>query len=353
MLKDTEIIKTRSTSRYTASVNDLILRETQTTRLVFRPLEVDNVSNEEACVKGWFIFQKKGLKDKWDDLKTFELSKLKKGEWVKLELKAEEVLKLLQNCNYYKEIYKKYGIIYGSAEFHVTDKNIGEAVEKISRFTNKDLLIKSLQLLNEIDLQNLHIVVSASQLNKVLSIWHNNMNNSDESFWEQTFKEYAWIITQLFACPYIIIREEYYYGGKRTDNKGGIYGDLLYQNKFTGNVAFIEIKTPSTKIIAKKYRGNDDKDPNTIYSFSDEVSGGVVQVLNQRKVFQQKQDSLEANKIKVYNSKCVLIIGKINDLTTGQKKSFDLYRNNMKDVEIIAYDELFERITSLKNIFSK
>jgi len=346
-----ETIKTLSTSNRTALVNSLVLRSTRTTRLIFSPLVVVNTSNEEACIKGWFVFQRKGPKDKWSDLKSLDLNKLKKGEWVKLELKAEEVLKLLQNCNYYKEIYKKYGITYGLAEFHVTDKNIGEVIEKISRFSNRNLLIESLQGLEEKDLQNLYTLVSTSQVNKVISIWSDNQNRDDEEFWRRVFKEYAWIISQIFACPYVFIGDEYYYGGKRSNNRGGVYGDFLYKNKLTGNVAFIEIKTPMTRIIGKKYRGDNDIDQNTIYSFSDDLSGGVIQVLNQRKVFQQKQDSLGESETNIFNSKCVLIIGKSRNLKQGQKKSFDLYRNNIKDVEIITYDELFERIKNLKDIF--
>jgi hypothetical protein len=347
-----ETIKTLSTSKRTATLTDLVLRKTQTTRLIFRPLVVDNIHNQEACIKGWFIFQKKGLKDKWDDIKTLDLSKLKKEEWIKLELKAEEVLKLLQNFNYYKEIYKKYGITYGLAEFHITDKNIGETVKKLSKFPNKDLLLQSLQDLSKENFQNLHAIINASQLSKVISIWQGNKSNKSESFWKETFKEYAWVISQIFACPYIFIGDEYYYGGKRSDNKGGVHGDFLYKNKLTGNAAFIEIKTPMTKIIARKYRGDNDLDHNTVYSCSDDLSGGVVQVLNQRKVFQQKQDSLEENKVSILNAKCVLVVGKSGDLTPGQKKSFDLFRNNIKDVEIITYDELFERIKALKKVFS-
>ena len=71
-------ITTRSTSKYTLKTDDLILRETNTTRLVFRPLVIDNIRNSNACVKGWFVFQKKGRKDNWEDYKTLDLNTLKK-----------------------------------------------------------------------------------------------------------------------------------------------------------------------------------------------------------------------------------------------------------------------------------
>lgn len=348
-----EKITTQSTSKYTSVVSDLVLRKTNTTRLIFRPLIIDNANNKEASVKGWFIFQKKSLKDNWCDYKTFDLSKLKKGEWIKLELKAEEVLKLLEKSNQYKTIYKKYGITYGTSDFIITDRNIGHVFEQIASFSNQKILLDALQNLNELSVQKLNALVGVSQLEKALKIWNTNKDNNDENFWMTTFKTYSWIISQVFACPYVFIDDGYYFGGKRGENKGGVYGDLLYQNYFTGNVAFVEIKTPSTEIIGSKYRGNNDVDNNTVYSFSSDISGGVTQVLNQRNIFKQKQDSLEESNKKILNSKCILLVGKVDDLSLGQKKSFDLYRNNLKDVEIVAYDELFIRVENLKDLFEK
>lgn len=51
----------KSTSRISAECSDYVLRETATTRLVFRPLLVQNEKAPNASVKGSFIFQRKGL----------------------------------------------------------------------------------------------------------------------------------------------------------------------------------------------------------------------------------------------------------------------------------------------------
>ena len=86
---------TKSTSRNSAIVSDILLRETETTRLIFRPVIVENPHNKNACVRGHFIFQKKKVSGNWEDYNDFSLSKLKDGEWVKLELKAGEVHSLI------------------------------------------------------------------------------------------------------------------------------------------------------------------------------------------------------------------------------------------------------------------
>ncbi len=351
--RETKKLRIQSTSKYTSTVSDLVLRKTKTTRLIFRPLIIDNEKNEEACIKGWFIFQKKGIKDDWEDRESFGLSRLKKGEWIKLELKAEEILKLFEECSLYKQIYEKYGITYGKRDFIIDDKNIVDILTQISDISDQNLLLKALKDLDSKVIQKLNILVGISQLEKAVGIWNKNKNNDKESFWEETFKKYSWIISQIFACPYVFIKDEYFFGGKKGNNRGGVHGDLVYQNILTDNLAFVEIKTPCKEIIGGKYRGEEDKDNNTVYCLSSEISGGVTQILNQRNIFKQKQDSLELSNKKSLNSKCILIVGNTNDLTVGQKKSLDLYRNNLKDVEIIAYDELFMRIQNLKDLLKK
>ncbi len=60
--------------------SDFVLRETKTTRLVFRPLMVQNEKQANASVKGTFIFQRKGHNEEWSDILTEPLSSLKKGD---------------------------------------------------------------------------------------------------------------------------------------------------------------------------------------------------------------------------------------------------------------------------------
>lgn len=43
-------ITIKSTSKSSAVTDDVLLRETKTTRLVFRPLIIDNVKNPEASI---------------------------------------------------------------------------------------------------------------------------------------------------------------------------------------------------------------------------------------------------------------------------------------------------------------
>ena len=51
----------------TLKINDIALRETQTTRLIFKPTILNNHSDQNASVKGAFLFQEKGAKGMWSD----------------------------------------------------------------------------------------------------------------------------------------------------------------------------------------------------------------------------------------------------------------------------------------------
>lgn len=188
-------------------------------------------------------------------------------------------------------------------------------------------------------------------LEDILKNWENNKINDNEELWINLFQNNSWIFSQIFSCPFIHIGTKFYCGGKEDDDRGGVKGDLLYKNNLTGSLAFIEIKTPKTKIISKKYRGDDCRKENIIYSMSDDLTGGVNQVLNQRKVCQQYFG--DNNGKILHNAKCILIIGKIENLDVGMKRSFEFYRSSLREVEIITYDELFDRISTLLNFLKE
>ena len=71
------VLRIRSSSNATANVDDIILRETITTRLVFRPTIVDNKKNQDASVRGIFVYQRKAPNDSWEDHNELTLSNLK------------------------------------------------------------------------------------------------------------------------------------------------------------------------------------------------------------------------------------------------------------------------------------
>ena len=126
---DSEIRIVVSTSRSSAVTEDIILRETGITRLVFRPILVENKREPKASVKGSFIFQRKGKSDKWEDVDFTLLSSLKKGQAIKLDLKSEEIKKLHEELSSLYDIYKSEGIPYGKTKFIKANATVQALVE--------------------------------------------------------------------------------------------------------------------------------------------------------------------------------------------------------------------------------
>ncbi|MEW8389270.1 MAG: hypothetical protein AB2660_17280 [Candidatus Thiodiazotropha sp.] len=94
-------IRTKSTSRVTAEATDIVLRESEAIRLIFRPTILDNRNNLDAAVKGVILYQRKSKKADWEDFETIPLNSVKVGEGYKLELKSAELLLLIQEQNLY------------------------------------------------------------------------------------------------------------------------------------------------------------------------------------------------------------------------------------------------------------
>jgi hypothetical protein len=170
-----------------------------------------------------------------------------------------------------------------------------------------------------------------------------------EERWQEFFKDNSWIFSQLFAYPAVIFKDKAYVGGKTIQNTEGRIVDFLYANKLTKNSAIIEIKRRTSNMFGKNpYRGS------SVFALSKELSGAISQVLDQRDTFMKEFRSIGTNQeIIAFNPKCLVVIGRISDLNEERCKSFELVRTALKDVEIITYDELYERIKAILSIFSQ
>ncbi len=156
---------------------------------------------------------------------------------------------------------------------------------------------------------------------------------------QKFFSDNSWIFSNILSTPIAMFKGKAYVGGKSFENKAGREADFLYKNNLTQNVFIIEIKTPKKKLIDSKvaYRKPD------VFSIGKELSGGLVQVLDQKDNLQKEFYKLSAGKFISFNPKALLIIGSLKDLSEVQIKSFELFRNNIRDVEVITFDELLER----------
>jgi hypothetical protein len=168
--------------------------------------------------------------------------------------------------------------------------------------------------------------------------------NLVEGRWQDFFNENPFILNMAFGYPVIKVRDQASVGGRKLSGDGEKITDFLVKNSLTNNTAIFEIKTPQTPILNKTpFRDG-------VYTPSADLSGSINQALDQKYQFQKQISQIKDNSrlydIESYAVHCCLVIGKTPD-GDDRKKSFELFRRNSKDVEIVTFDELLEKLKQL------
>lgn len=292
----------------------------------------------------------------------FTFRKIDKNYETKTRNNQEIIIPFKRGQDGYREFWKMIVYLYAwlkennSGEFEdyfsVTDKSLGEALTQISNVENKNIVLDNLKKISNSGLLNISNLVNATKIKSVLDEWEKNKSNNQEiQFWHPFFKKHHWIIPQVFSSNVTLFNDEFYVGGLSQGNrKGAKFVDFVVRNKLSRNISLVEIKTPQKPLISK----NEYDKRSGIYSMSNELTGAISQVLNQKdeiqKDFRHDNQSKDYN---VLNPGCILIIGsKENEqMNPKQEVCFELFKNSQKDIEIITFDELFERIKSILTIF--
>jgi hypothetical protein len=232
-------------------------------------------------------------------------------------------------------------------EFSDADKKaIRDLFDKLSfgtDFLTKEALAKTKEIID-----TKYIQETLKKYKELMLIKTNGENL--EKHWQVFLRDNSWIFSSIFAQPVILCQREAYVGGKTIDNTNGKFNDFLIKNSLSDNISFLEIKTHKTKLMDRvAYRGVD------VYSATKDLTGCIVQVLNQRDNFQKEFYALKGKSkqdFETFNSKCVVLIGSTNDLNENQKYSFELYRSNSRDVEILTFNELQTKIESMQKVMT-
>lgn len=177
-------------------------------------------------------------------------------------------------------------------------------------------------------------------LKEAVNLWDNNRLNKSEEFWQELLTKSPAVLSQVFPNSSFQFGAKNYVGGKNLSNSQGNIVDFIYASKHTDNIVMVEIKTPVKKLLGRKYRGN-------AYSISDEVTGGIVQVLNYKEQLLKEYYKLKSEDsiFNAFSPKCVVLIGDLESEMDNliKIKSFELFRGSISGVQIITYDELFEK----------
>ena len=168
-----------------------------------------------------------------------------------------------------------------------------------------------------------------------------------EPKWQRFFEDNPFILSLAFSVPAFYIQGNTYVGGKRIDGRGGKFADFLYATASTGNLALIEIKKPDTELLSSKACRGDE-----VFGPSDELGGAIAQLLDQKQKLTQEfpiiKSNSERNDIHGHAIRCVLVAGS-TPAEAPKRRSFELLRNSMSQMDVITFDELRARLEAIRS----
>ena len=305
------------------------------------------------------------------DVPTNPLSGLKKGESYSLPLSSSATLKLYEELTGLYGLAAREGIPPGQMEFVRSRTALAQLVDlppaELRRFLEanravgsslvsrlldwalraEDLtgLVELLVDLGSDGLRTLNTAVGIQTLKTALRQWRDNLGNTNEEYWQEQLTKNSFVLEYVFSWPCTIVKDKAYVGGKSVSNKGGKIVDYLVKNRITSNAALIEIKTPAAGLLGKQYRDG-------VFVASDDLAGGVAQVTTYKQSLLNHHQSLTEGQQDLFESfdpQCVVLVGDAGSSlkTIEQRRSFELYRNQLLNVSVITFDELFKKMELL------
>lgn len=362
-----EVIKP---SGYAVEMRDIILKHKESqeeksdddgdnkhaTRKVLRAKVVDNADGTDKRVNITIVHQRRHKRsEEWKDIDSFRLSQLKGGEEAKLHLHADETFDLLENLLDLYAISRSgepsnerrvYLVRRGDEEYPLfADQNIINFLAEGGDELWQKIVDAKPNMSLALALYCLHMV---RQQRVAEFEQHLTAGDWIEADWQKFFKENPWIFGHGLAYHILdTIQPQVSYGGQNFTGSGEQRGDFLLATRaeirFT---VLVEIKRPDTPLLQPKpYRNN-------AFSVSDDLAGGVAQLqansetwVIERSRQQDTRDQLEERSIYTHEPKCILVIG--NTARFGKMRSqwasFERFRRNLGNPEILTFDELLER----------
>lgn len=351
----------KSTSLYSAHVNEpIIIEEKTNTRRIFIADINDKKLEQKETVSGTIVHQRKNKFDKWEDIESMNLAKLKGGEGIKIRFDSYQLRQLFIGLQKLYKLSEK-GVLFGEQELVVGLANEILKVPKERKQLIQQLIEKDFgeeiweQLIdNSPDLASrLSLARIQSERIESLEVFEQSLKqDKDEKYWQNYFNNNRWIFGYgLKYCFLNTLTDQPNYGGSNYKGKGNQKGDFLLNSvadiKFT---VLVEIKTPTTPILAtfadkrhKQYR-------NGAWQLSSNFIGAISQMqINTKTWLKNSYDvdnysELQKGDIYTVQPKGFLIVGHTNELDELTKiETFETYRRNIVNPEIITFDELYER----------
>ena len=183
--------------------------------------------------------------------------------------------------------------------------------------------------------------------------------NKDEIVWQRFFEENTWILG--YGLNYIFNSEldtkklEQITAGNDFKSAGKKVDAFMKTRGLVNSLCFGEIKTHHTHLL-KQVK---DAYRRECWAVNDELTGGIAQIqktvqksienIKTKTQIKNKYGELTGEELYLYQPKSFLVIGSLkefveqNGINEDKFSSFELFRKNIFNPEIITFDELYER----------
>lgn len=179
----------------------------------------------------------------------------------------------------------------------------------------------------------------------------NKPETKDETAWQHFFMKNQWIFG--YGLDYRfqgVLQKEFHASDTSAAGKEGVISDFLLGDKrFT---TFVELKLPTTELFSSR------KNRSNTWCLSNSLIDAYSQILEQKASGQIKIETTKEllddfnSEIsqRSYDSRTILVVGHWGQIANdpiGQKrvkeKTFELFRRDSRNVDMVTYDELYER----------
>lgn len=353
-----------STSRQSAQVVDVWLAppgdpDGVHTRRVLRPLLVNNQRDSSSPLKVMVVHQRRHSKsDPWEDIDAFNLATLKAGQEVRLALDCAETQHLYRALG---ELYQVAtdGVPKGEQTFIVANAAETLLVKGKARHIVQELLEEGNEELWDELAEVQPSLFKALMLNKLHELreeavlafqTHLEAGDWDEDRWQEFFQANTWIFGLALRYRFLrTVQNQPDYGGRTLSGAGTQRGDFLMATEAEARfTVLVEIKKPSSGLVGPEYR-------NGAHLIGRELAGGVAQLQANCRTWEREgsrqednADRLRHGAIHTYQPKGILVIGHTHQLDSRHKAAtFELFRSNLHNPEVITFDELLARAKAL------
>lgn len=169
----------------------------------------------------------------------------------------------------------------------------------------------------------------------------------DESHWQDFFSQNSFALQQVFSAPILIRKPLAVVKSEDESGAGSRIADFLCVNTVTHSAIVVEIKTPSSKLMASQpYRG---RDTAQTYPTHRDLSGAVSQLQAQMEsVPRHMITNARFGDIDTWHVRGAVITGMVSSLDDERRESFLRYRDGLSTVTVLGYDEVAARLKGLK-----